>query len=41
VLSGLKSDTQFRFAGAARPELVSGEFKSFLPPDGTVKLSWK
>src|SRR5688572_8225389 len=41
ALTGLKSDTQFRFAGAARPELVSGEFKSFLPPDGVVKLSWK
>ena len=41
ILGGLAADTQFQFAGAARPEHSGGEFKSFLPPDGVVKLSWK
>ncbi len=41
TFAGLAVDTQFEFAGAARPELIDGEFKSFLPPDGAVKLSWK
>jgi hypothetical protein len=41
VLHGLPADTQFRFAGAARPERKGGNFASFLPPDGTVKLAWK
>jgi hypothetical protein len=38
---GLAADTQFEFAGAARPERSGSDFKSFLPPDGAVKLSWK
>ncbi len=41
MLQGLAADTQFAFAGAARPELAGADFKSFLPADGTVKLSWK
>ena len=41
ALSGLAAETQFEFAGAARPERDGSEFKSFLPPDGTVKFSWK
>jgi hypothetical protein len=41
TLQGLAADTQFQFAGAARPERSGGEFKSFLPPDGVVRLSWK
>jgi hypothetical protein len=41
LLQGLAGDTQFQFAGAARPERKGNEFASFLPPDGAVKLSWK
>ncbi|MEA3213296.1 MAG: hypothetical protein QOE70_6353 [Chthoniobacter sp.] len=41
VLQGLAADTQFQFAGAARPERTATDFASFLPPDGTVKLAWK
>ncbi len=41
TLRGLAADTQFQFAGAARPEKKGGEFDSFLPSDGAVKLSWK
>ena len=41
TLGGLAADTQFEFAGAARPERSGDGFKSFLPPDGAVKLSWK
>jgi hypothetical protein len=41
VLAGLGADTQFEFAGAARPERSGSEFKSFLPADGAMKLSWK
>jgi hypothetical protein len=41
VLRGLAADTQFQFAGAARPERAGGEFVSFLPADGAVKMSWK
>src|SRR5688572_17912499 len=41
TLEGLAPDTQFQFAGAARPERSGEEFKSFLPPDGVVRLSWK
>src|SRR5204862_6476407 len=41
VLQGLAADTQFQFAGAARPERTGADFASCLPPDGTVKLSWK
>lgn len=41
VFQGLKPDTQFRFAGAARPERAGTEFTSFLPPDGRVSLAWK
>ncbi len=40
-LGGLAADTQFEFVGAARPERSGGDYKSFLPPDGVVKLSWK
>jgi hypothetical protein len=41
VLQGLGADTQFEFAGAARPERTGSDFISYLPSDGTVKLSWK
>jgi hypothetical protein len=41
VLAGLGADTQFEFAGAARPERTGSDFHSFLPSDGSVKLSWK
>lgn len=41
TLRGLAADTQFEFAGAARPEREGDAFRSFLPPDGTVKLGWK
>lgn len=41
VLQGLASDTQFRFAGAARPERMTNGFVSILPSDGRVQLSWK
>ena len=41
TLQGLGADTQFEFVGAARPERKASDFVSFLPSDGTVKLSWK
>src|ERR1041385_1139032 len=41
TFQGLAADTQFEFAGAARPDRSGSEFKSFLPPDGAMKLSWK
>jgi hypothetical protein len=41
VLRGLGADTQFEFAGAARPERTGSDFTSYLPSDGTVNLSWK
>ena len=41
VLQGLAADTQFEFVGAARPEHTTNGFVSYLPSDGSVKLSWK
>lgn len=41
VLRGVAPDTQFAFANAARPERSGAEFRSFLPPDGVVRLAWK
>src|SRR5439155_11398652 len=41
TLQGLGADTQFEFTGAARPERRTNDFVSYLPSDGTVKLSWK
>ena len=41
ILRGLDADTQFEFPGAARPEWKTNHFLSYLPADGTVKLSWK
>lgn len=41
VLQGLAADTQFQFAGAARPERKGSAFTSFLPADGRVSLAWK
>jgi len=41
VLQGLPADTRFDFPGAARPERRDNIFASFLPPDGSVQLSWK
>jgi hypothetical protein len=41
TLHGLADDTQFQFAGAARPERKGTDFVSYLPSDGAVRLSWK
>ncbi len=41
ALAGLPADTQFRFAGGAKPERKGSEFVTFLPADGAVQLSWK
>ena len=41
ALTGLNPGTQFRFLGAARPEPKGDVFHSFLPPGGSVDLSWK
>ncbi len=41
LLQGLAANTQFDFAGAARPERTGNDFASFLPPDGAVKLAWR
>ena len=41
TLRGLASDTQFEFAGAARPDRSGADFLSYLPPDGSVRLAWK
>jgi hypothetical protein len=41
TLAGLPADTQFRFAGGAKPERKGSEFITFLPADGAVQLSWK
>ena len=41
VLQGLGAETQFQFAGAARPDRQGDDFVSYLPSDGTVQLSWK
>ena len=41
TLAGLPADTQFRFAGGAKPERKGTEFITFLPADGAVQLSWK
>ncbi|MEI7732755.1 MAG: hypothetical protein WCO56_24500 [Verrucomicrobiota bacterium] len=41
VLKGLPSDTQFQFAGAAKPERQGEDFVSFLPSAGRVQLQWK
>lgn len=41
ILQGLAADTQFQFAGAARPERTGADFTSFLPPGGNVIFSWK
>jgi hypothetical protein len=40
-LKGLPADTQFEVTNGARPERVDSSFKSFLPADGNLKLSWK
>ncbi len=41
TLQGLVAETEFEFAGAARPERKGSEFLSYLPADGVVKLAWK
>ncbi|MDB6030349.1 MAG: hypothetical protein JWM16_687, partial [Verrucomicrobiales bacterium] len=41
TFKGLAADTQIEYPGAARPERSGENFVSFLPPDGTVKVSWK
>jgi hypothetical protein len=41
VLRGLRADTQFEFAEAARPQRKGEEFVSYLPADGVVRLAWK
>ena len=41
LLGGVSPETQFQFPGGARPERTGEQFKTFLPADGAVKLSWK
>ncbi len=41
VLQGVAEDTQFRFSEGARPERTGGEFLSFAPPNGRVRLAWQ
>lgn len=41
VLQGLAADTEFVFAGAAKPERRGSDFTSYLPADGGVNLAWK
>lgn len=41
LFRGLGAETQFQFAGAARPERAGEEFRSYLPPDGRVELGWR
>jgi hypothetical protein len=41
VLKGLDADTRLEIAGAALPERKGNDFLSYLPADGSVKLSWK
>ncbi len=41
TITGLGPETQFEFTNGAKPERVGEEFRSFLPADGGVKLSWK
>src|ERR1051325_8541503 len=41
TIAGLGPETQFEFASGAKPERAGDEFRSFLPADGSVKLSWK
>ena len=41
VLRGLAADTQFEFAGAARPQRKGDDFLSYLPSEGAVNLAWK
>lgn len=41
TIQGLAADTQFEFPSGARPEHEGNDFKTFLPPDGNLKLSWK
>lgn len=41
TLAGLDPDTQFRFAGAAKPVRSGDTFAGHLPPDGHVLLEWK
>ncbi len=40
LLKGLAEDTKFEFAGA-RPERKGSDFVTWLPPDGSVRLSWQ
>jgi hypothetical protein len=40
-LRGLAADTQFDFAGAARPQYDGTQFASYLAGDGAVNLRWK
>lgn len=40
-LTGLPSDTEFKFDRASKPERDGNRFLSFLPTDGTVMFSWK
>src|SRR5207245_3780081 len=37
----LSADSQFQFAGAAKPERQNGEFVSYLPSAGKLQLQWK
>ncbi len=41
VLRGLQPDTELRFPAGARPERRDDAFRSFLPANGQVALSWR
>ncbi len=41
VFQGLAADTQFEFAGGARPERAGADFATYLPANGAVALAWK
>src|SRR5439155_19985404 len=41
ILRGLSADTQFQFAGAAKPERQDSAFVSYLPSAGKLQLQWK
>lgn len=41
TIEGLAADTQFEFPEAAKPERRGNEFATYLPSDGSVRLSWK
>src|SRR5262249_9661700 len=41
VFQGVSENTELILTGAAPPERSGSQFRSHLPPDGMVNLSWK